>query len=453
MMSTLQTGNIVFDTSANQGIRYSNKSINFINNNLSNLANVINATIFPSGSYLLSLSATPPTNYIEVTNTTTYSISTYANLANYTPYIDGGSFVTVNTGNIAVNAASLTGIAYGNGIYVAVSSSTNNYIITSNNNLASWTLQTPAVGANLAISVAYGNGYFAVVGGISNATISSAGQVSTDGVNWTKVLGNTNTYGVLTGVSYSPSLNRFVGIAANNSGTTPFAYYGTPGNSAWTLANAFPTSGLGSYYPYCIIWSPFSSTFMVHGDSNSTNGGAAYFSADGITWTSRPYLVNTNINGYDVNIFFRAAAYGNNTVVSVGNGGIIATTTSSNTNGFYPKTSPLSTNLTSVVYSLGYFIASDVNGNTIISSDNGNNWVLSTTTKPTGMINYATVVPDNNMIIAVGNNISGTNSAYIYTNNLYSYDKAVNYKIPPFMDKYFSPYNTGDGTTYIYFKP
>lgn len=107
----------------------------------------------------------------------------------------------------------LCGVAYGNGIWVAVGFG--NTVLTSTNG-STWTARTGAMAASDWLWIEYGNGQFVAVGGATvNGQAIGTIMYSTDGITWTK--GNPGTSNTLQSVAYSPDLNIFVAVGNNGS--------------------------------------------------------------------------------------------------------------------------------------------------------------------------------------------------------------------------------------------
>jgi hypothetical protein len=108
---------------------------------------------------------------------------------------------------------SLSGVAYGGGLWVAVGN--RNLVVTSTNG-TTWTERQGAFSGADWTWIEYGNGQFVACGG---ATAAGRGvgtiMFSTNGINWTR--GNSGTTNLLQSIAYSPTLNMFV--AVGNNGT------------------------------------------------------------------------------------------------------------------------------------------------------------------------------------------------------------------------------------------
>lgn len=208
-----------------------------------------------------------------------------------------GVFVAVgNTGTAAVSANGVdwttgtlpaalnwSAIAYGNGIFVAVANGSS-IAATSTDGITWFSRTMPA--AHGWSSVAYGNGVFVAVAYLSSSNIGFKAS-SSDGINW-------DPRGIDTGNDYSNIAygnSTFVAICYSASKTL------TSSNGiSWTTHTSAPngaaiTFGGGKFL--CV-----------------TNAATVYSSSDGINWTSK--VVGTlGTNAWDV------VAYGNGVFVAL----------------------------------------------------------------------------------------------------------------------------------------
>lgn len=209
-------------------------------------------------------------------------------------------------------------IAYGNGKYVAVGAS--GYVTTSADG-KTWTAPTKA-GTEEWLSVAFGNEKFVAVGRKNVA-------VSSNGISWTVYNNVTSNY--LLSVAYGNGQFVMVGsgsyIGVSTDGKTWTNITGVNTGYLWDVIYAdgkFRAVGMEGYY------------------STSTNG---------TTWTVNKF---TNSSSYA-----RHSAYGNNTVVVVGDSGQIWSFTDDDpntvnyTNGGYS----LYGHISDVIYANGMFVA------------------------------------------------------------------------------------------------
>ena len=180
------------------------------------------------------------------------SKATYADLYS----IVGDSYWTPVDWVSGTLAQTTNGMAYGNGLWVAVG--TGGKIATSTDGVT-WTPRTSGTTQYLQ-EVAYGNGLWVVVGGAGTLL------TSTDGVTWTS---RTSGFGSTTiqDVAYGNGLWVAVGL----SGTLTTS----PDGITWTSR----TSGFGSTTINCVAYG--NGLWIAGGQS-----GKVSTSTDGVTWTS-----------------------------------------------------------------------------------------------------------------------------------------------------------------------
>jgi hypothetical protein len=197
----------------------------------------------------------------------------------------------------------LNGVAYGNGLFVAAG----NYggIFTSPDG-KTWTLRTSLLSAQTLYGVAYGNGVFVAVGSNNGSQVYSLVFTSSDGKTWT----TPNSGGALkslTGVAYGNGV--FVAMGGGVYGGTGASSSGgydltSPDGKTWTIQKVGNTQQLNG-----IAYG--NGLFAAVG-----NNGAILTSPDGVTWTSQASGTTQALNG---------AAYCNGFLVALGNNGAILT--------------------------------------------------------------------------------------------------------------------------------
>lgn len=187
--------------------------------------------------------------------------------------------------------AHVTGVAYGNGIYVAISNSELGGIYTSTDSVT-WT-RTATIGAGLSF-IAYGNGVFVIT------TTSSPFSMyySTDGVTWT--------------------LNESVSLLYNNvfflndkfiNFGNSFITYSTDGIT-WTSVETMST-GVSIRGAISAIYA--NGKYLMC----TVNNRYIYHSTDGITWTYTNYGTDVFINSnqsciaYNNGVYMISDSYGN----------------------------------------------------------------------------------------------------------------------------------------------
>lgn len=232
---------------------------------------------------------------------------------------------------------SWSAIAYGNGVFVAVTSGTGTSKAASSTDGVNWTQRSLPAGNNWA-SIVYGNGKFVAISGQATA-------VSTDGgATWSPgTLPSSQTW---TSVTYGNGV--FVAIAD------------------WSAAAATSTDG--------ITWAPQTLPSNTHWYSVAYGGGvfvavgastAVASSPDGITWTPR-----TNSGDWS------SVCYGNGQFVSVNNSGSTAAATSPNGTTWTPRTLSSTGNAwRSVTYGGGLFVVVEQGGSSkVLTSSDGITW-------------------------------------------------------------------------------
>jgi len=237
-------------------------------------------------------------------------------------------------------------IAYGNGLFVATSSSGTGSRVATSPDGVKWTLRTTPQN-NPWEGVTYGNGLFVAV------SYSGTNRVmtSSDGITWTvRVAANTNQW---RRVTYGNGL--FVAVATSGTGnrvmTSPDGINWTAQTSAGDLTWRDVTYGNGLFVAV----------------SNSLNGSDIMTSPDGITWTARtaPSLSSWNSVTYGNGIFVAVAYGGVDRVMTSPDGITWAITAPSEVSGW-----------TNVVYGNGLFVALSTSGtNKIMTSHNGIIWI------------------------------------------------------------------------------
>lgn len=180
----------------------------------------------------------------------------------------------------------LNGIAYGNGLFVAVGGL--GTVVTSPDGVT-WTVRSSGSTNNLN-GVGFGNGIFVAVG--AHGTVLT----SPDGVTWTtRISGSAND---LNGVAYGNGFFVVVGGNGYNIGSTLLT---SSTGISWTSRTTGITASL-----YGVGFG--NGTFVVVG-----YGGVILTSTDGVGWPARS-------SGYDMVFSFLSVTYGNGMFVVVGKG-------------------------------------------------------------------------------------------------------------------------------------
>jgi hypothetical protein len=259
------------------------------------------------------------------------------------------------TGQASGTSDWLSGVAYGNGLFVAVGDG--GAILTSPDGV-NWTQQTSGTSNHL-LGVTYGNGLFVAVG--DGGTILT----SPDGVSWTQRTSGTSKQ--LYGVAYGNGL--FVAVGQDGTVLT------SPDGVNWTAQ----ASGTGNWL-YDVTYG--NGLFVAVG-----SGGAILTSPDGVNWRQR-------ISG--TTDTFSGVTYGNGLFVAVGSGPIL---TSPDGVNWTQRTPPMSDGwFFGVAYGNGAFVAVGEFG-TILTSPDGVNW----TAQVSGTsYSFSGVTYGNGLFVAVG---------------------------------------------------
>jgi predicted acyltransferase (DUF342 family) len=186
------------------------------------------------------------------------------------------------------------GVAYGNGLWVAVGSGSQTTAYSINGTL--WINGTNIFSGGEGFGVVYVNGLWVAVGHNSNSTITTA--YSADGINWNS---GTNPFsgsgGLGFGVAYGNGLWVSVG---KNSGATITIAYSTNG-TLWTNGTNIFSGGLG----YGVAYG--NGLWVAVGSGSKTTA----YSTDGSSWTNGTHIF-TGGEG-------RGVSYVNGLWVAVGN--------------------------------------------------------------------------------------------------------------------------------------
>lgn len=275
-----------------------------------------------------------------------------------------------------------TGIAYANGVWVAVGIG-GNTIATSTDNGITWTSKSlatsTAILSNDGRGVAYGNGlWVAIGGGASNSTNSIA--TSLNGISWTGLGTNSTDIVGRYGRAVAYGNNTWVAVSTGGANTISTSSNGTTwigksNNIFTTTINSTINGGLSIAYGNG-LWIAgggrvSGGVAVSHTLAKSTDGGDTWTGLGTSTFTS-------GVTG---------VAYGeSNTWVAVGHGtNTIAYSTNDGDSWTGVGTSIFTTIGRSVMYVKSWtyqgttyparWIATGSGGNTIATSTNGINWV------------------------------------------------------------------------------
>ncbi len=298
----------------------------------------------------------------------------------------------------------LSGVTYGNNIFVAVGGGT---ILTSAEGI-SWTSRTSGK-KNYVSRVTYGNNIFVAVG--SGGTILT----SSDGITWTSRTQSfhDNLIGVTYGNNSFMAVGEYGKIHTSTDGITWTSQYGpmwltgvTYGNNSFVAVSSdsgkIVTSGDG------ITWTSRTSgtTRWLKGVTYANNSfvavgeyGTIVTSADGTSWTSQTSSTTESLV---------EVSYGNSTFLAVGDNGTILT--SSDGTSWTKRSSGTTKSLLGVTFEKNRFVVVGVDGSILTSTD-GTSWTNQTTGLLGGFID---VTYGNNIYVALGNgsittSVDGTN--------------------------------------------
>jgi hypothetical protein len=255
---------------------------------------------------------------------------------------DGGSIATSVDGlswkEQLATGAPVRGIAFGSGVFVAVSEVGS--ILTSSDGI-SWFAQE--LGVPL-WGIGFAKGMFVAVGDNGGIVTSS------DGFGW--AIQDSPTTGTLTSITYGNNLFVAAGYQLTFDPVTPF--YGlilTSEDAIEWKSYPVPTSG-------ALLGIAFGKdTFVAVGTGPTGSDGAILTSGDGATWTEQGPFFEKNFN---------AVAFGDGGFVAVGNNGTVATSA----DGVFWR--PFY-HLHNITTGKGLLVATGLNG-TIVTSSDGLNW-------------------------------------------------------------------------------
>ena len=282
---------------------------------------------------------------------------------------------TTSAGTVA--SAEWKSIAYGSGIFVAV---TTNTVATSGTG-SSWTTGTIPAGAWR--SVAYGNGVFVVV-----ASSGTTSLYSEDGLIWTPV---TIPEGDYRSVVYGNAIGVWVAVSAN----TNKAAYSANDGATWSQV----TIGEGAEWNSVAFGN---GKFVAVSLSDSTLTQTAY-STDGITWSTGSY-----IGGCE------AVTFGSGRFVAID--GTSSTSSFISTNGidWVAGTLPgAAASWKTVTYGGGVFLATVTGSSRAALSDDGIHWTSQTLTTSSSW--SAGAYGAGNFLIIAGNGTPSTDVRIVTT--------------------------------------
>lgn len=268
-----------------------------------------------------------------------------------------------------------SGVAYGNGIFVAVASVES--VCATSPDGVTWTQRTMPL-SSYWNAVTYGNGLF-----VAASASDSAIATSPDGITWTRRY-LPSTTSIITSIAYGNGVFVAVSYSINEAFTSP-------DGTTWTK-RTLPTNATWASVTY-------GSGLFVAVAANSV--AVAATSPDGITWTQR--TMPSTATWYSV-------TYGNGTFVAVAASGTAAATSPDGIT-WTLRTLPTSALWYSVAYGAGYFVAV-ANGSKIAAiSQDGITW---TQVNQDTDYNWTSICFGNGAFISVSNG-SGVVSVYNLT--------------------------------------
>ena len=253
-------------------------------------------------------------------------------------------------------------VAYGNGLFVAVSSGgvTSGQIMTSPDGIT-WTPRTSAAASSWT-SVTYGDGLFVAV---ASSSSSGAARVMTspDGVSWTARTTGVPDGCIWKGVTHGNNL--FVAVAVYCSTqrvmTSPDGINWT-GRASGVAANTWSKVTYGN------------GTFVAVAESGAPS--QAMTSTNGIDWTAR---TTPSVGSPAAGSYWTGITYGNNLFVAVAGSETNRVMTSPDGATWTAQTPAEVTNWSSVTYGNGLFVAVAGGGtNRVMTSTNGASWTPQT---------------------------------------------------------------------------
>ncbi|MGY5352231.1 MBG domain-containing protein [Wenyingzhuangia sp. IMCC45533] len=285
------------------------------------------------------------------------------------PNISVQRLASIWTARTAVQNNTWFSVAYGNGLFVAVSNSGTNQVMTSPDGIT-WTPRTAAEN-NQWLSVTYGNGLFVAVSSDGTNQV----MTSTDGITWTPRAAAENNAWLF--ISYENGL--FVAVSFNGANRVMTS----PDGITWTSRTAAESNQWRSV--------TYGNGLFVAVSSNGTN--RVMTSTDGITWTPRAAAEN---NGW------RSVTYGNGLFVAVSLSGTNRVMTSPDGITWTARTAAENNQWRSVTYSNGLFVAISQNGtNRVMTSTDGITWTAQTAAENNG---WSSVTYGDNKFVAVSFN-------------------------------------------------
>ena len=300
-----------------------------------------------------------------------------------------GPDATTWTSRLALGNAAWRGLAYGNGVWAAVSDAGTNRVMTSADGGVTWVARTAAA-ANEWNAVAYGAGLFVAVADTGTSRV----MTSADGVTWVaRTAAAANEWNA---VAYGTNL--WVAVADTGTGNRVMT---SPDGLTWTARTSAAD----------VAWSgvTFGNNLWVAVASSGTNGadtGRVMTSSDGLTWTKRTAAAANQ---------WRSVCYGNGLFVAVADSGTgNRVMTSADGAGWTARVSAADNNWKAVTFTGGLFVAvaESGTGNRVMTSVDGLSWTSRTSALDSA---WSAVAAGNRSVVAVSS--AGTTNAVMTSNS------------------------------------
>lgn len=282
---------------------------------------------------------------------------------------------------LAVNGL-LTGVAYGNGLWVTVGS---NGTIATSSDAATWTKRTSGTTSDLK-SITYANGLWVVAGDLPGIAL-----YSTDGIHWTSASGIATSDAL-----FSVAYGNGQWIATGSANSNEMSYSSSDGKT-WVKASSSLTyqDRPFSAIAFAPTWATFNNGLWIGGSSEGLVS-----STDGVHWS---IWFAGNVFGSPV-----AAAFGKGEWVELeSTGGAISSTGQAWTPVAVPTTgSPLYHALT---FANNMWVGAGATNGIVITSSNGSTWQIVRTDTSGYIQTLSGVAFGNNRWVIVGG--GGTTAA------------------------------------------
>jgi hypothetical protein len=277
---------------------------------------------------------------------------------------------TTWTARVASEANQWYSVTYGNGLFVAVAVDGTNRVMTSSDGIT-WTARV-ATEANSWRSITYGNGLFVAVSQDGTSRVMR----SSDGINWaTSSAAQANPWN---SVTYGNGLFVAVAMSGTNRVMT------SPDGITWTPRSAAQANSWQSV--------TYGNGLFVAMSADGTN--QVMTSSDGITWTSRSAVAANN---------WYSVTYGNGLFVAVSYATTTANAvmTSPDSITWTPRSASEANFWTSITYGNGLFVAISTDGtNRVMTSPATTLLTLNGTTQQTATGTMAGASAFNNLTLA-----------------------------------------------------